>query len=165
MDKCHYCENYTSDEKSYYEHTMYEILNTSLIQGMSYRYREKKIKIPRCTTCYNKHNNQSLYITLPLWIISALGILYFFTYKINDGEFSFVSLIPAILLGGIPGVIVNFILDSLKITHKLFGVKPENDIKENLEVKRLMELGWKLNKPSNTEVTKDDISKTSPYKK
>lgn len=160
MDKCHYCDKYTSEKQKYYEHTMYEILNTSLIPGANYTYREKKISIPRCSSCYSKHSNKSIYVDLSIFLLSMIGMYIFFEHMIG---FTFILLIPSILVSMVSTYILSSAFD-LFFTDKYFKVKAETDIEEYIEIRTLLNLGWKMNKKSSLNITEKDISKTSPYR-
>ena len=161
MDKCHYCNNNTSEKKKYYEHTMYEVLNTSLIPGASYTYRKKIISIPRCSDCCSKHNNIFTYVALPIFILSMIGMYVFFEHMIG---FTLILLIPSLIVSvGFTSFLL--VVFDLFYSDKYLSVKAETDIEDYIEIKTLLNLGWKMKKKSSLNVTENDISKTSTYKK
>ena len=156
MDKCHYCGSYTTNSKNnYYTHTMYGVIRSHLIRGMGYTYIEKKVEIPRCETCSKKHGNQFLMIELPLFTVGFTIFIWVFTYKVSNGDFSLITVIPSIVAGiVIAGALSPVIRHLMSISNKTG--KFEREIKDNEEVKKLMGLGWKLDKPAKSEYIKDE---------
>ena len=57
METCHYCGSYTGDKKIYYKHSMYKKTGT-IIPGASYNYTKTEVSVPRCQSCYDKHNKK-----------------------------------------------------------------------------------------------------------
>ena len=166
MDKCHYCGSYTTNTKdNYYEHTMYGVVKSHLIRGMGYTYIEKKIKIPRCESCCNKHTNQFSIIEIPILIISTLIWIWVFTYKVGNDGFKFITLIPSIGISIVITVMLSSVIRFF-ISSSEKGIKLEEDIKTYKEVRELRGLGWKINKPSKGEYISDnDLLRDSPYRK
>ncbi|WP_445718157.1 hypothetical protein [Flavobacterium sp.] len=166
MDKCHYCGSYTTNSKdNYYEHTMYGVVKSHLIRGMGYTYIEKKIKIPRCESCCNKHTNQFSMIEIPIFIISFIIWIWVFTYKVGKDGFKFISLIPSIGISIVITAILSSVIRFFISSSEKSG-KQESDIKRYKEVRELTAFGWKINKPAKSEyITDKDLLKDSPYRK
>ena len=164
LKECHYCGSYTKNENSYYDHEMYEITNTTLIQGFGYSYRKSKIRIPRCKSCDSKHYNTDLLVGLIPFIILELIFIKLFHIWWDLENFEWLTLLPSSIFSLILAWAISKIFGAY-ICKKIYNIKNEDEIEDYPEVKGLLDLGWKLEKPATSDVFEEDISKTSPHKK
>lgn len=142
METCHYCGSYTGDKKIYYKHSMYKKTGT-IIPGASYNYTKTEVSVPRCQSCYDKHNKKMFYVEFPIFIISFTGILYFF-YNLNHG-FKILLLVPSTVLSLIITYILGNLFDAI-FTELIFKVKIESDVRKNKKIREYLKQGWKMNK-------------------
>jgi hypothetical protein len=165
MDKCHYCGSFTTNKNNnYYTKTLYGVTKSHLIRGMGYSYIEKKVTIYRCENCYDKHGKHFLLTDLPTIIISYAIFFWVFNYKYGSGNINVMSvllpLIPMMLVWWIVTPILRYFLSLVSKTGKF-----ENDIEDFEEVKKLLELGWLMNKPpKGADITDKDLIKTEVEK-
>jgi hypothetical protein len=159
LNICHYCGKSSEGEKNFHKHTIYQIISVNKFP-IGYKYNSKDIDVPRCRSCYFKHEKYTSYVTLPLFIISTIG-LSLVAYFFGNGWRWW----SAILFGGFLSFFVASIISSIIeyfIYTKIFKIPRAEKIKNFKPIKELLDLNWQLNKKDPAVAVDTDIALDSP---
>ncbi|MDT0675119.1 hypothetical protein [Autumnicola musiva] len=156
LQECFYCGAYTHDEKSFYTHEMVGVVKQNLVEITGYSYRTKKLNIPRCKKCHNKHELKFLYISLPLFVICFIITI---TLVAEYFGFAWPMIFPILAWASM----LTYVLDELfeaVLFKKIYGIVPEGKITAYPPVRELMGRNWHLTKPANGLARNEMIDKS-----
>ncbi len=141
---CYYCGIPLENNAYSYEQTLYEIKSLSYLP-MGYKYFKRKVVIPRCEICSQKHSNYLLIFNfIPLVLTFVVVFIALFESFANIIAYALVAFSVASL------VVLIFQLISGGFLFKVIYKIPNcDDTKDYPVVRELLKLGLKKNKPIN----------------
>ena len=141
-NKCFYCKRNEASQDYVYSHKMY-FIHDRMKLWVGYKYSERKIDIPRCKECYDKHNNFATSFHYAL-LISAFAISVWICYRFAESLSQWiVGIIFFTLLIATPiwcGVEYFFF-------SKFMGIPREEEFDEFPLAEQMIKNGWVKSRP------------------
>jgi hypothetical protein len=159
--ECFYCKKQTNNENEYYYNRLiYKIHSSSHFPPSTVKYSHVNIYVPRCKSCFKKHDNFGFYFkALAVW---GASILVTILYAVNrwEPEDIFGVILIALMFGGITGIVLSKILYALdRLFFKMFaGIPSEDDVSQYPLIRKILNHRWYKHIPNAHEVYEGHVS-------